>query len=177
MRLSIPSLAALPAALLLAACGSSTSSSAAPSAAATPTPAATTVHTAANSAVGTTVLVNASGMTLYRLSGERSGHFICTHSCLAVWHPLTVSAGHRPQGSVGGLGVIKRPGVGQQVTYRGMPLYTFVQDRSAGQAKGQGLKDVGTWNAVSTARQATPKAPAATSSTSSTSSSGGGYAY
>jgi hypothetical protein len=29
-----------------------------------------------------------------------------------------------------------------------MPLYTFAANRSPGEAKGQGLKDVGTWSAV-----------------------------
>jgi predicted lipoprotein with Yx(FWY)xxD motif len=172
MRLSVRCLAAASATLLLAACGSSYSNSspaAAPAASAAPTGA--TVRATANSTVGTNVLVNARGLTLYRLSGERTGHFICVNGCLSLWHPLTVSAGSRPSGSVSGLGVIKRPGLGNQVTYRGMPLYTFAQDRSPGQAKGQGFKDVGTWNAVSTGGHASTKAPA------SPSSSAGKYAY
>lgn len=36
------------------------------------------------------------------------------------------------------------------MTYKGMPLYTFAEDTAPGQAKGQGIKDVGTWNAVTT---------------------------
>jgi predicted lipoprotein with Yx(FWY)xxD motif len=172
MRLSLPSLLAVPATLLLAACGSSYSSSspgATPGASAAPT--GTTVRATANSTVGTTVLVNARGLTLYRLSGERTGHFICVNGCLNLWHPLTVSAGNRPSGSISGLGVIKRPGLGNQVTYHGMPLYTFAQDQSPGQAKGQGFKDVGTWDAVSTGGHASTKAPA------SPPSSAGKYAY
>lgn len=130
------------------------------------------MDTAANAAVGSTVLVNACGLTLYRLSGEHSGHFICVNGCLQIWHPVTVSAGSRPSGGVTGLSMIKRPGVGDQVTYHGMPLYTFAQDRSPGQAKGQGLKDFGTWNAVSTAGPKASQAPASTAP-----SSGGSYAY
>ncbi len=169
MRLSLPSLAALTGTLMLAACSSSYSSPAAAPASATPSGA--TVRATANSIVGSTVLVNARGLTLYRLSGERSGHFICVKGCLHIWHPLTVSTGSAPNGSVSGLGVIKRAGLGDQVTYHGMPLYTFAQDHSPGQARGQGLKDVGTWNALSTGAHKSTTAPA------SPSSSGGKSAY
>ena len=42
---------------------------------------------------GRTILVNRNGMTLYHLSVERKGHFICTDKpCLAIWQPLVVSA-------------------------------------------------------------------------------------
>jgi hypothetical protein len=61
-----------------------------------------------------------------------------------------------------------------QITYKGTPLYTFALDHKAGDAKGQGIKDVGTWTAVTTSATAS-SAPA--SSTTSTSSSGGGYGY
>ncbi|MGI9185301.1 MAG: COG4315 family predicted lipoprotein [Solirubrobacteraceae bacterium] len=172
MRRSLPSLAAVPATLMLVACGSSYSNaSPAVGPAAPATPSAATVRVTANATVGSAVLVNARGLTLYRLSRERTGHFICLNGCLHIWHPLTVSAGRRPSGSVSGLGVIKRAGLGDQVTYHDMPLYTFTQDQSPGQAKGQGLKDVGTWNAVSTDGHKGTEAPA------SPSSSGGKYAY
>jgi hypothetical protein len=68
---------------------------------------------------------------------------------------------------------VKRPGGSEQVTYKGMPLYTFAADYSPGQTNGQGIKDVGTWNAVMTTTRNT-RPPAITTSTSS---SGGGYGY
>jgi predicted lipoprotein with Yx(FWY)xxD motif len=106
------------------------------------------VRSAPVAALGSTVLVNAGGMTLYSLSGEQSGKFICTSSaCLAAWHPLTATTS-TPAGSVGSLATVKRPDGTEQVTYNGMPLYTFTGDTAAGEAKGQGLKDVGTWAAV-----------------------------
>ena len=37
---------------------------------------------------------------------------------------------------------------GIQVTYKGLPLYTFTEDKRPGQIKGQGVKDVGTWHAA-----------------------------
>jgi len=170
-------LPALVASVTLAACGSSSggsSSSAAQSssqaaAATTPAASAVVVKSATNPTLHATVLVNSQGMTLYALSGEQSGKFICTSSaCVAAWHPLPATSG-TPAGSVGSLGTVTRPDGTVQVTYKGMPLYTFVQDQSAGEAKGQGLKDVGTWSAVTVSSSA----PASSAAESGTETSAG----
>jgi predicted lipoprotein with Yx(FWY)xxD motif len=120
------------------------------------------VKTASNASIGATVLTNAQGLTLYSLSGEQGGKFICSNSaCTQVWHPLS-AAGGAPSG-VSSLGAVTRPDGTKQVTYKGMPLYTFAQDQQPGDAKGQGFKDVGTWSAVtvgSSGAGATPSAPA-----------------
>ena len=102
MRYRFGILAGMAAAVVLAAgCGSSSSSSSTPASGG----AATTVHTARSSSLGADLLVNAKGMTLYTLSAERGGKFICTKgstipggnvSCLSVWKPLTVASGTRP---------------------------------------------------------------------------------
>jgi predicted lipoprotein with Yx(FWY)xxD motif len=95
------------------------------------------------------VLVDSHGMTLYSLSGEGAGRFICASSaCTSVWHPLTSAGAAAPSGTVGSLGTVMRPDGARQVTYRGRPLYTFAQDKKPGEAAGQGFKDVGTWSAV-----------------------------
>src|SRR5207249_3383017 len=74
------------------------------------------VSTAHNARLKATVLVNRSGRTLYHLSVERSGHFICTNStCLSLWHPLLVSKGTKPTGRVP-LGTVRRPEGKMQVT-------------------------------------------------------------
>lgn len=128
---------------------SSTPSSSAASSSASSSSAAIAVKSASNAKVGGTVLVDAQGMTLYALSAEQKGKFICSSSsCTAVWHPLTVPAGGHLSGSVGSLSTIKRPDGTMQATYRGQPLYTFAQDAKPGDAAGQGFKDVGTWSAV-----------------------------
>lgn len=100
---------------------------------------------------GKLVLAAANGHTLYSLSVEKKGKFVCTQSsgCLTLWKPLLVPIG----GSVVApmklkLGSVKRPEGGRQVTYRGRPLYTFVEDRAPGKTNGEGFKDVGTWHAV-----------------------------
>jgi predicted lipoprotein with Yx(FWY)xxD motif len=176
LKLSLPAVAA---SLLLTACGSSSSSNTT-SSAASAQPAAQTsssgssdavVKTASN-ALGT-ILVNSQGMTLYHLSGEVSGKFICTSSaCVGVWHPLIAPSSGAPSG-VGSLGTVKRPEGTMQVTYKGTPLYTFTGDQQPGETKGQGIKDVGTWSAVTTGSASTPAA----STSSSSESSGGGYGY
>ncbi|HVX32624.1 MAG TPA: hypothetical protein VHA80_05725 [Solirubrobacterales bacterium] len=98
---------------------------------------------------GRTLLTTTRGRTLYSLSVEKHGKFICTASsgCTAIWHPLTVAAGVVPKGPVK-LGTVKRPEGATQVTYRGRPLYTFGGDRRSGQTKGEGLRDVGVWHAA-----------------------------
>jgi predicted lipoprotein with Yx(FWY)xxD motif len=105
---------------------------------------------------GRTILTTASGHTLYSLSVERNGRFVCTRSsgCLAIWRPLLVPHGAMPVGPVK-LGTIRRPDGGLQVTFHGRPLYSFAQDMKPGQVKGEGLKDVGTWHpaTVSTAKR------------------------
>jgi predicted lipoprotein with Yx(FWY)xxD motif len=132
------------------------------------------VKTASNGTLKATVLVNAQGMTLYHLSGEEQGKFICTSSaCVQVWHPLTVTAATTPTGSVA-LATVKRPDGSVQVTYKGEPLYTFAQDTAPGQANGQGIKDVGTWSAATTSSAGSSPAPATTTTESS---KGGGYGY
>ena len=183
----LPALA-LAASLTLAACGGSSYSAGSSSPAkttaansqsnASQAQAGGAVRSASNSALGATVLTNARGMTLYALSAEQGGKFICTGSCLQVWHPVSAAAGAQPQGGVGSLGTIKRPDGGEQVTYKGMPLYTFASDTQPGDAKGQGLKDVGTWAAVTVASTSAPPAKTSSSSTQAPpSSSGGGYRY
>ena len=115
-----------------------------------------------------TLLVNQRGLTLYHLSVERKGHFICTTgACLAEWHPLVVKKGTMPTGAKG-LGTVKRPDGRLQVAYKGGPLYTFEEDHKPGDTNGNGFKDVGTWHFVTVSGKAA-------STPASQPSSGGGY--
>jgi len=183
MTILIPTLGA---SLLLAACGSSSSSKSSAETSSQPASSGSSaskavVKTASNAKLGATVLVDAQGMTLYHLSAEQNGKFICTtSSCTGIWRPLTVAAGSTPAGAAS-LGTIKRPEGTEQVTYKGQPLYTFAQDTAEGDVKGQGIKDVGTWTAVTTTAASsttTSSAPSSSApSSSAPSSSGGGYKY
>ncbi len=153
-------LPALAISLALAACGSSsksTSSSPPSSSSTSASSSATTttstsagaqaVKTASNSQLGATVLVDARGMTLYHLSGEQHGKFICKSAgCEKNWPPVAASATNT---AISGLETVKRPDGSEQLAYRGEPLYTFAGDRAPGEANGQGVKDgAHTWSAV-----------------------------
>jgi predicted lipoprotein with Yx(FWY)xxD motif len=118
------------------------------------------VSTMHSKTLGATILVNSRGRSLYSLSVERHGKFICTNmSCLSLWRPLTVAKGVKPTG-VAGLGTVKRPGGKLQVAYHGAPLYTFAQDTKRGDVKGNGFKDVGVWRVVAVSKS--HSAPAST---------------
>lgn len=105
--------------------------------------------------LGRTVLTNTKGHTLYSLSVETKGRFICTGGCLSLWKPLLVPAGVKPMGPVK-LGTIKRPEGKVQVTYKGRPLYAFKGDAKSGEANGEGFKDVGTWHAATVSGSSSP---------------------
>jgi predicted lipoprotein with Yx(FWY)xxD motif len=97
------------------------------------------------------VLVDQSGMTLYRFSPDGTGQPTCTGSCAAAWPPLTVPAGTTHVAGTAGvsssdLGTVLRPGGALQVSYKGMPLYRFSDDAAPGDTKGQGV--AGTWFVV-----------------------------
>jgi len=102
------------------------------------------------------VLANRRGRTLYSLSLEKHGRFICVAGCLSMWRPLIVPRRVRPKGPVR-LGRAKRPGGKIQVTYRGRPLYLFTGDAKKGETNGEGLKDVGTWHVAKRRASAAPQ--------------------
>jgi len=122
------------------------------------------VRTTKNATLGKTILVTSRGLSLYALSVERKGRFICTDKgCLTFWHPLIAPMGKKPTG-LAGLGTIRRPDHRVQVTYKGAPLYTFYEDNKRGDIGGNGFKDVGVWHVVTVA-----------GSTAPVTSTGGGY--
>jgi predicted lipoprotein with Yx(FWY)xxD motif len=121
------------------------------------------VKEAQSDELGHAVLTNRKGLTLYSLSVEKNGRFICTdQTCLSLWHPLVIPAGTKPIGPVK-LGTVRRPDGGRiQVTYQGRPLYRFVEDRRPGDVNGEGFKDVGTWHAANGPSTAPAEGPAPT---------------
>jgi predicted lipoprotein with Yx(FWY)xxD motif len=111
-----------------------------------------------------TVLVDASGRTVYELVGDTAGKQTCTGGCLAIWPAVMAN--------------------GTQLIVNGHPAFTYVGDKSAGQTKGQNLTDQwGRWlaldasgNPISASGGST--APASKSSTTkSKAPSGGGPAF
>jgi predicted lipoprotein with Yx(FWY)xxD motif len=90
-------------------------------------------------------LVANSGMTLYMFENDTEGASNCVDDCAQNWPPLTVPADERlvaSAGISGELGTIKRADDSLQVTYKGMPLYYFKDDKVPGDTVGQGAGDV-----------------------------------
>jgi len=84
------------------------------------------------------ILVNASGMTLYRLTQDHPGFSACSGSCAALWPPLTVAGTPGlASGLAGSLTTFARPDGSLQVQYNGMPLYLFAGDAKPGDVNGQ----------------------------------------
>ena len=86
-------------------------------------------------------LVAANGMTLYVFTKDvkDSGKSACLTGCIDTWPALTVAAGATPAGGTGvtgKLGTITRDDGTLQVTYNGMPLYFFKNDKAPGDANG-----------------------------------------
>ncbi len=160
------------------AAGGATTTTAAPAASTTtaapaptttaPSQAAATVSTGTTS-LGT-VLVNSAGRTLYHLDKDTATSFGCTSSCLSAWPPLTISSGSPVAGSgvTGTLGTRARPDGTQQVTWNGMPLYTFAGDSAPGDTKGDGIG--GVWHAAKLSAAGTAAGPTTTAAS-------GGYGY
>ncbi len=152
---------ALTFALVVAACGGSDSSASKASNSATtttraatsttraatstttaPAAAAATVKTASTS-VGT-LLVDASGKTLYSYANDQGTTAGCTGGCASIWPPL-MATGTPVAGSGVDSAKLSTASTGQ-VVYNGHLLYTYSVDTAAGDTKGQGL--AGLWHVV-----------------------------
>jgi predicted lipoprotein with Yx(FWY)xxD motif len=101
----------------------------------------TTVNAQAVGTAGTILVDGKTGMTLYLFTKDvkDSGKSECSGGCLATWPALTVPAGGTPTGGTGvagQLGTITRDDGVLQVTYNGLPLYFFANDKAPGDATG-----------------------------------------
>ena len=109
-----------------------------------------TIQAASSSALGTKIVVNSAGFTVYHLLSEKKGSIACTGACRKAWPPLLVSGSAKPSAGSGlsasKLGTIKRPDGGVQLTYNGYALYLYSADKKAGQVNGQGFD--GSWYAI-----------------------------
>lgn len=109
-------------------------------------------------------LADTAGKTLYTLSSDPAGQSTCTGACPTAWPPLTVTGQPvAPAGLTGTLGAFARSDGGQQVTYNGQALYTFVRDANAGDTNGEGATAFGgTWHVARVAGATAPAAVGAT---------------
>ncbi len=138
-------------AITLAACGSSSKSSTGstgttqPAAATTTTGGASsnakaTVALADNSTIGKKVLVNSDGMTLYMWENDKTpGKASCTGACAQAWPPdyVTGTPTYGAGLTAADFSTVTGPNGQKQLAINGQPLYTWANDKKAGDATGQ----------------------------------------
>jgi predicted lipoprotein with Yx(FWY)xxD motif len=93
-----------------------------------------------------THLVAYNAMTLYRYTKDTPGVSHCTGQCAVAWPPYIVDStstlGNLQAGITGKVDVFKRDDGTLQVTYKGVPLYFYVQDKAVGDVTGQNVGGV-----------------------------------
>jgi len=89
------------------------------------------------------ILVTSAGLTVYTFDKDTvEGKSACSGGCIAVWPAVSADDAKlsAPYGS------ITRDDGSKQLTYKGKPLYTFVQDKKAGDRNGDNAKEI--WHVV-----------------------------
>lgn len=77
--------------------------------------------------------VDAKGMTLYRFDQDSGGKSMCNDKCATEWPPLAVAAGSKAAGE---WTIVARDDGSKMWAFKGHPLYTFVDDKKAGEVTG-----------------------------------------
>jgi predicted lipoprotein with Yx(FWY)xxD motif len=98
-----------------------------------------------------TILVDSEGMTLYDFHKDKGTTSSCYGACEAAWPPLSTSgeAQAKDGAQASMLGTTERKDGTMQVTYNGHPLYTFAEDKKAGEANGNDFSAFGAqWYAL-----------------------------
>ena len=142
MRVSIKhsvtaAVAIVSAALVLAACGGNDGENGG-----APTAGGGSGVVSIQSVDGTNVLADSGGRTLYTAEVEKAD-ILCTDACTSFWDPVAASDAQSKTASADldlDLGVVKRPDGADQLTFNGLPLYTFTEEGS-GQLDGDGFVD------------------------------------
>jgi len=93
------------------------------------------------------VLAEASGFVVYTYDKDtKGGAPTCTGSCATAWPPVTGTPKAGPADTFPGtFGLVKGAGGVEQITYNGLPLYTFAGAKPLSVA-GNGVGDV--WHVV-----------------------------
>jgi predicted lipoprotein with Yx(FWY)xxD motif len=99
-----------------------------------------------------TILVNATGRTLYLFEKDKGDKSSCAGACASAWPPVITTA--KPKAGAGvtaaKLGTTKRGDGTTEATYNGHPLYTYAGDARPGDTAGEGLNQFGAeWYALS----------------------------
>ena len=138
----------------------------------------TTITVSQNKTWGATLTLK-DGHTLYRLTKDSTNKSVCTGQCATIWLPVLLASGQKtPVGSgVSHLGSFARANGTHQVTYEGIPLYTFSGDKKAGAVTGNVKDTWGQWWSINPSSPKTPPKKKGGGSPTTTTTSGGGIAY
>jgi predicted lipoprotein with Yx(FWY)xxD motif len=86
------------------------------------------------------ILTNDQGMTVYAFMNDKGGMSSCTDACAKAWPPVTTDSATLPEGlDAAVFKVIARPDGTHQIVAGEWPLYTFANDKAAGDTNGQGI--------------------------------------
>lgn len=133
---------------LVAACSSGSATSAPPAATSTPVASAPASSGSSTLTIGMastslgSVLVGPNGLTLYIHAGDSATSSACNGACATAWPPLVVASGQTAvlaSGITGTLGTLTRSDGTVQVTFDGLPLYGWKNDKAAGDTTGQNV--------------------------------------
>ena len=84
---------------------------------------------------GGKIYTDARGMTLYTFDKDEAGKSNCYDKCAVAWPPLAAGADAKAEGE---WTVVDRKDGTRMWAYDGKPLYTYVDDKKAGDITGDG---------------------------------------
>jgi predicted lipoprotein with Yx(FWY)xxD motif len=89
------------------------------------------------------VYTDANGMTLYTFDKDAEGKSNCDGDCAVAWPPFKAAADAKGEGE---WSIVDRNDGSKMWAYEGKPLYTYVDDKKAGDVTGDGKG--GVWHAA-----------------------------
>ena len=89
------------------------------------------------------VFTDQNGMTLYTFDKDGKNKSNCYDDCAKNWPPFMASADAKAEGD---WTVVERKDGTKMWAYDGKPVYTFVNDKKAGDMSGEGV--AGAWHVV-----------------------------
>lgn len=138
----------------------------------------TTITVTQNKTWGPTLTLK-DGFTVYRLTKDSTNKSTCTGKCATIWLPVVLAPGQKAAVGVGvtGLGSFARANGTKQVTFQGIPLYTFTKDTRSGEVSGNIKDGWGQWWSINPKSPHTAPKKSGGSSNTTTTTAGGGVGY
>ncbi|OOG67594.1 hypothetical protein B0E45_23410 [Sinorhizobium sp. A49] len=85
------------------------------------------------------VMTTGTGMTLYTFDKDTKGKSNCDTNCLKMWPAFHAAAKSKAEGE---WSLVKDTAGKDMWAYDGKPLYTYAEDKKAGDVKGDGVNGV-----------------------------------